>query len=547
MTVSEKVGKSLSLTPALSTPEARRAFGQLLGEKANYLKIRSDSKAPVGSFLKGKRNRYKRIPKEGNYGIIPQGGLVILDVDVHKGGSVDEQLCAFSELLCMDLTKTLTIMSPSGGLHVYLELPDAADSFRLPKTTLRSFSREIQETLGREFVVDADIRSEAANAYVVGPGSKLEGTYKIHRNLPIAKIPAEGLARITALPTAKETNRPKMVVNDQVVAVPPLEDEIPTIHGPKDSAIPSNLILERLHRALQKRKYRTFHQQRAFVKAALHCCYSNEAIARACIALNVNKDSHSGGTISRAALQTDLNKFNPTQSFHGSYCPVGLERKKKKTAAAYGAYDWEEHLKKVQAKNAARSALAVEDMFLRPNPRVLNLRLISDTLLRSTKRGVKAKQYVAAMMIVEGFLQPLTNAGAEKILLAQVTLQEELGLTASQVSQGLRLLRSLRVVELRNRQKQGVAPTYVVHSQFIHKKLTFHLRRTWVEQKHYGDERKLIYSPREGGFRTALGGEPVFTNSLAAAIAVEDRALLEAYRPLPVSTTVLSRYLRSEK
>lgn len=529
--------------------ELRHTFGQLLKGQAEFLKIRENSKAPVGSFRPGKRNRYKRIPKTGNFGILPQGPLFVLDVDTHKGGAIADQVVLFSKLLGLDLTTTLVVATPSGGRHFYLRLPASIESAaHLPKTNLRSLEQEIQSLTGLGTRVDADIRSEAANAYVVGPGSAIKaGAYSIIAFQPIQEISEVGYANLVALKVNRAKREPAKPDSVDLWADEPLAPEAPGPATEVTTAAPPTRSIERLDRALRKKNYSTYHQQRAFVKAALHCCYSNEAIALACVALGINRDSSSGNSINRYALQKDIASFVPGEKFHGPYCPNGMAKATETRTTVLTEAALAGHLKTLEAQRTRRAATPAALMFKRVDPRVLDVDKISKALLAGSKRGVKAKQYRAAMLIVEGFLQPLANAGAEKILLAQGFLTEELPLTQSQVAQGLRVLRAAGIIELRDRQKQGFAPTYVIHPQFVHKKLTFHLKRTWVARREEGLTEPLVYAPRLGGFFTALSGEQAFTNSLAALIAKAQAETLQAYWPEPVETRALTTYLRSQR
>lgn len=525
----------------------RAAFSAMLKGRAEYLKLKEDSKVPAGSFRPGRRNRYKRLPAKGNYGILPQGQLFVLDIDTHKGGVLEDQEKLFSDFLGVKLTDTLSVTTPSGGMHYYLYLPLGVLAAKdLPKTNLRSFTQEIQDAMGTTTVIDADIRSEAANAYVVGPGSLLkQGPYTLKNLTPIQEVPYEGFQRLVNLRLAKEKRRreeSKRWINDALVEARSQESFNQVSQEPAPES------LQKLEGALRRKQHMTYHQKRAFVKAALHCCYTNDVIAKVCVTLGINRDSSREKLIPRYALRKDIEEMVISDMFHGPYCAVGVAKRREIIAAhkSYTSEDLQAHLRGLQLRQEARRERTV--VHRKVNPQVVSYSRISKTLLEGSAKGVKAKQYQAAMKIVEGFIQPLANAGAEKFLLAQDALMRELDLSKSQASQGLRLLREKGILTVKDRQKQGFAPTYEVTPHYLHKKLTFYLRRTWVEQASQDDAGALLWSPRAGGFVKALeDGMVVESNPLAVAIAASDREVLEAYSQVAPVTGVLYRYLKNQQ
>lgn len=77
-----------------------------------------------------------------NYAVACGNGLIVVDVDEHKGG--------YGSLFDLELPPTLTVRTPGGGLHLYFTGPDVPNSV---------------ERIGRGL----DVRG--VNGYVVGPGS----------------------------------------------------------------------------------------------------------------------------------------------------------------------------------------------------------------------------------------------------------------------------------------------------------------------------------------------------------------------------------------
>ena len=98
-----------------------------------------------------------------NYGVATNG-LAVLDVDPRKNeDGWFEELANLGEM-----PKTLTNISPSGGMHIFLGGFEAGQ---------RAISTAI------------DVRGRGG--YVVGPGSVIDGKrYRIHIDAPIAPVPA---------------------------------------------------------------------------------------------------------------------------------------------------------------------------------------------------------------------------------------------------------------------------------------------------------------------------------------------------------------------
>ena len=161
-----------------ATYDTREMLQEVLGDDARYLRLASRSKKPIGSYTQSGENRLSYVPKRGNYGIIPVKRLLILDFDLHRKGSASvlEQLNFFSNFLYIDLSQTLSVVTQTGGLHIYLKYPWSVDSSmarNLPKASLRGYSKAFSEISGQEIKLDADIRSGMVNGYVVGPTSKV--------------------------------------------------------------------------------------------------------------------------------------------------------------------------------------------------------------------------------------------------------------------------------------------------------------------------------------------------------------------------------------
>jgi DNA-binding transcriptional ArsR family regulator len=524
---------------ALTSFEFRALLESALGDNALYLRIRRGSKQPTGKYSAGGRNRLAALPKRGNFGIIPQERLMVLDFDTHraKAASLAEQLSFFSELLGLDLSTTFAVVTPSGGLHVYLLLPEGVSGHSLnhfPKASLRGYSDAFSHVMGRSIVLDADMRSAKTTAYVVGPtsvvenGLEEEGTYWVadasigFQESPtptIAVVPQTGIDRIAEAVRWKQ----EKVVKDREApalstAVPRPDHAQDATGGPLFNTPPTALVLSELRAKLKHRAKATFHARRAFIKAALHCCYNDYAIALVCIDLGIAQDSHTQSEIPFHDLLLDVASFVPSDRYHSLYCPTGrkvhreeVARRQKaaerKSTQVFHLASYEEHNKRlVEERRLPRL-----DLPFRPaNHRVLDIPKIESKLQDALPRGPKSQQYRDALAVVDFFLHPLANVGARKMVLALAALQEHLSLTPSRASQALRILRREGIVVIVDRQRTGLATTYQVEEEYTHRLLTKYLRSSWAA---YGEERGSttpIYLDRfTGDFREVLTGRLV--------------------------------------
>lgn len=118
--------------------------------------------------------------------------LVVVDVDTKKGKA------GFDSLLALDLPlDTLTVRTPSGGMHLYFTGPSTANS---------------AERLG------PGIDTRGYHGYVLAPGSSLEiGDYVVELDVPVQPLPA-GVAERLSAPRTRERNLAD-VSPDDVVAI----------------------------------------------------------------------------------------------------------------------------------------------------------------------------------------------------------------------------------------------------------------------------------------------------------------------------------------
>lgn len=126
------------------------------------LRIKKNGKAPLvaGSFNGEDKAEVKKwVAEGGNYGILTGkiSGIAVIDIDTHNGVSGADNLKEFCEAYDIQLPDTKTVMTPSGGLHMYYKLPEKYNDVQ--------FIQNHKELEGVDF--------QTHGRYVVGWGSKL--------------------------------------------------------------------------------------------------------------------------------------------------------------------------------------------------------------------------------------------------------------------------------------------------------------------------------------------------------------------------------------
>ncbi|WJJ54358.1 DNA polymerase/primase [Enterococcus phage vB_EfaS_9592-1] len=143
------------------------------------LRLKKNGKAPLvaGSFNGEDKAEVKKWVAEGyNYGILTGkiSGIAVIDIDTHNGVSGADNLKEFCEKYDIELPDTKTVMTPSGGMHLYYNLPENYNEIQ--------FIQNHKELEGVDF--------QTTGRYVVGWGSKIDGVkYEVINNSPIADLP----------------------------------------------------------------------------------------------------------------------------------------------------------------------------------------------------------------------------------------------------------------------------------------------------------------------------------------------------------------------
>lgn len=500
----------------------RKELSEKLKGVARFTELRPGTKASVTRF--DDLSTYETIPDTKDYGVVPKKNLMILDIDSHEdsGTTVAEQIDMFSELLGVDLRKTFTVATPSGGIHAYLLIPEDRKQLPVGIHNLKAYSEAISHILGRPVVVDADLRSGRSSGYAVGPTSvfvrdevdpesgkeiQIRSLYRIAdesdgfssdtRNADLQYISDLGFQRLASLRNVrKEIVDEKLRIKredrirrkSEITKVPiekfQVENELPlSDKSQRTDSLPAPEFIRKVKREMSLRQMKTFHQRRAFVKAALHCCHSDAVIAQVCMDLDIDRDSSSQSEIEYSDLIADIARFTPSVSYHGGYC-VKSQQSTRPTATDFLPEGTEFSVEELKAKNAKKVAERSVSRH-KPgyqnnvNPRVLNVAKISTRLLKDSARKKPSQQYYDAMRVVDYFLQPLSNVGAKVVILARSALEERLELSPSRAGQAVRILREKGIISVVDKQRTGLAATYAVDEMFTHPNLTKTLRMLW--------------------------------------------------------------------
>lgn len=145
------------------------------------LRLKKNGKAPLvaGSFNGEDKAEVKKwVAEGGNYGILTGklSGIAVIDIDTHNGVSGADNLKEFCEKYDIELPDTKTVMTPSGGLHMYYKLPENYNDVQ--------FIQNHKEVEGVDF--------QTHGRYIVGWGSTIDGVkYEVIDNSPIADLPVK--------------------------------------------------------------------------------------------------------------------------------------------------------------------------------------------------------------------------------------------------------------------------------------------------------------------------------------------------------------------
>lgn len=559
--------------------QLREALNRTLSEHAFFGYIRSSSKLPrshpgpkakisfhtaSGAEEFSKPNGTEWLgsptpPSRGNWSVIPKlgGRLMIFDLDVAKlrlsafgeplETSADERylearrsIAQLQELLGMDLRRTYAQLSPSGGVHIFLLLPEGVDPQDLPSAKISDGMRSLvgiaPDRWGSE--LRGDIRSGASNGFLLMAGSRISrededsfyymplvadprwSDFKDFRSgrklriLELTEAAVDRLKEARALDLSlRGSSQSTLALGDGSI---PLGPSFPAIRGELSDELQSRSY-GRLLQRLREQPPSRYHEARAQIYRALSCCSSPEAIAELCRISGYDRDSARNRVLSQEELLADLESMDRrglTALRCGPHCRVQNSAEAEEPSSR--ALELEtllsavvrenpelspEGLKRLQSEVliGGRARLDLRDqrrgsygIYGKRRPRALSYGAVARAILGERSYAARLRDSSAqiaayrlrALELMVGYFGPLFSAGAEVAIAPAGELMELFGYSRSQLREALRLLRELEILTVRHRQSSGRSATYGAgDAKFYDRELGRSLLRSWAQSR----------------------------------------------------------------
>lgn len=489
-------------------------------------------------------------PRSGNWSVIPKASsrLLAFDLDVRKhrilaDGSklpttaeeryleARRSIAQLELLLGMDLRQTYAQRSPSGGVHIFLLLPEGVDPTELPSSKISNGMRELAQIPRDRWKTElrGDIRSGASNGFILMVGSQIDDPegyysplvadprwsdfkdYRSGRKLRLLELPdaaVERLREARRLDRASQTERdrkPKALSSEVTTGKPQ-----PLRHTELKASSYSR-ILQRL----RAEPLNSYHEARAQIYRALSCCSSPESIASVCREAGYGRDSYRDRELTDAELLADMASMEQRglRSMRcGSHCssigsdstvdPERQNRLEELVAEILAASADQTALDELSSDRArssallrARSMLELEaqrvadyGIYGRRKPRGFSYRTLTQEILGAQVYGkllrhgqVKIAGFrLRALELALGYFGPLFSAGSSTAIASSKELTSLFGWTESQLREALRHLRAVGAISLTHRQISGRASGYGPgESRFFDPILSRKLRAAW--------------------------------------------------------------------
>lgn len=551
--------------------QLRESLNRTLADECYFAYVRTDRKIPIAfpkiknqsmvltesgsnSFIKPNGAKWlgtSTPPRSGNWAAIPKMGskIYVLDFDVRKfkfdadGQEVlttlnerweeaNGNVALMSRILGVDLTRTYAQLSPSGGIHIFLKLPEGVDPKELPATKFNDGMRKLagipEEDWGISF--QGDIRSGAANGIILMAGSNIQANnrsnvyvpavsthrgsevfkdFKMARKLNLLVLPMHSIEalknslEITESIKVTEAQKRKLAKSrnasesSELASYSVTQNELaiskPVILSADGSREISYLLelhgVKSVLDGLTDVPKATFHASRAHIFKALSCCYTDQELIEICRAAGYGKDSYRERTLSNAELQEDFDSlrrrgFNAESC--GSHCP---SKANKKTSVRSEADPHKfESIEEFSAHSITKLRASSKRDFVARDPKAFNpsavtYAVLGEGLVKDIFAGHSRKiaaYRLDALDIAMNYFNPLFNSGAKEALASSRKLMEIFSLTDSQLRSAMRHLRDLGIIKLTRRQVQGSAPGYSIgKTKFIDPRIGYYLRKTW--------------------------------------------------------------------
>lgn len=484
---------------------------------ATFVQLRGDNKAATGSFTNNPHLRLNTPPESGNFGVIPGGRMMIIDID---GDRVEEQRAFFEELLELSRYDTVSVRTQSGGVHVYATIPADCDFVDFPKGSLRSVASLLRAELPYDIEIDADIRIAGVNSYVVGPGSVVNG-----RSYEVTPESASTIGEVShaAVAAIKRVYRGKYQATQNRRAQQESSSSsaaVPTVSIPDSSACDDVLdraSLRKLRGKLAQMSQETFHRRRAFVFASMRCCFSDAEIVDVWRVMGLHYDSSKTHAMSAYDLAMDMARLRGKSGdleFHGGYC----QHRRSGSSQQHFVRSVEENMAAMASRVTARDAVlepVTEEHVAQSH--VVNMSAVEQALGRVARSS--AQHVRDAVCLVEAFVQPVANVGGSSVVLARSALSQELHLSDSRVAQALRLLTRAQVLHIVSRQRTGLAAVYAVDAALVDTSLTAQLHQERRTAQTCGRFPNVAVDARTGTMVEAFTGRIIHDHGIRSMMA----------------------------
>lgn len=561
----------------VSELQLREALTRTLMDHGHFGYIRDASKLPQSHPKDGKRIHYsletesgitdflrpngtdwlgsETAPRSGNWSVIPKigGRLMIFDLDVqktelHRDGTeiITDRNARYAETrravehlersLGMSLRDTYAQLSPSGGVHIFLLLPEGVDPAELPSAKISDGMRSLagipQEEWNQE--LRGDIRSGASNGFILMAGSRLDDSGSKHyrplvsdprwsdfkdfrsgRKLRLLELTAPAVERLREARRI-DLERKASKVTSKDISLDDRSELIEPVLRERSLQVGN---YARILQRLETEPPRSFHEARAQIYRALSCCASPETIAEICRQAGYGQDSHRGRELSDSELLADMEAMarrGLTATRCGSHCnslwnEASGSREHRVELTELLAEIRSERLQGLEPSSTAyrraeESALLEARTTLRRRaqrdgdfgiygkrkPRGLQYHAVLQEVLgeRVFSRALRgeptniAGYRTRALELVLSYFGPLFAAGAPVAIAPVEELTNLFGWSKSQLREALRFLRSSEIIVLEHRQISGRSSTYAPGSKrFFDARLSRKLRAAWGASK----------------------------------------------------------------
>lgn len=468
----------------------RELYVQRVTGLVDYVPLVDKSKAPDCTRSLTFTNA---LPNVLNVGARPVNATVVFDLDIDAAGRTDpdQQVKAFLQEFGIDLTDTLTVLTPSGGKHCYtlwpqgIEIPGNWKLHKLDDPTRGLFFK-------------GDIRGSKSVGYVVTPGSVLDsGEYRIVVDAPVKELSVEGASKFmkyrderTCVPVASTGSK---TVTGSTVVKPGLVSVLPD--GVAYEV--SERRLARVKESLDSKQFSLWHEKRNFVFHALSCCVPLDDLVHVWESLEICGDTASGTDYGSSVLLKDAErlvlKFGRSED-HTYYCPLrGGKIEQGHCQERFEAGVFTRSLEENVEANVKKLKVSTSMRYVR----ALDMNVVI-TALNHGQRG-PGSSYPLAFAIVEDFLQFWLNHGVTNILLGNEFLAGFYGVTVPEVARAKKLLLRKGIIEVTGKQAKGRTSRFMVSSQMSSVGLTDLLLaiRKREGQDVYLDERNGVFITKD--------------------------------------------------